>query len=402
MDTRQIPEPLRGLEPDSWARTTIVERLPDIARKIPAENQFPWSIEQELKILWNEIPDQKIRPIKDLGSPDFGDWRGYTADYLDLNWLQTPWFFAETYFYRRVMEAVRFFERGEDPFLAQKQLGYQHSAPAIQQYAEQLLDWLSPGREPEEYLQDAFYFTLWGNQADYSLWPADGDSSPEHEDLQAAQEHLLADDSPLLMDLLIGDHKLPRVDFLLDNAGFELITDLGLADLLLSSGRVDRMVLHAKAHPTFVSDVIPRDVDDAVQALQDDQSEAVRQFGQRLRAHFRDARMLVRADFFWNSPLAMWDLPEGVEQTLAGADLLISKGDANYRRLTGDRSWDFTTPFGEVIDYLPVPLAAFRTLKAELAVGLTREAVRKARRADPDWMTDGRWGVIQYASAGKK
>jgi hypothetical protein len=112
--------------------------------------------------------------------------------------------------------------------------------------------------------------------------------------------------------------------------------------------------------------------------------------------------MLVRADLFWNSPLAMWDLPEGVERTLAGADLLISKGDANYRRLTGDRSWDFTTPFSKVIDYLPVPLAAFRTLKAELAVGLTREAVRKARSADPDWMTDGRWGVIQYASSGEK
>jgi uncharacterized protein with ATP-grasp and redox domains len=402
LNTKHLPPPLRGLEPDSWARTTIVERLPDIARKIPEENDFPGSIEQELKILWNEIPEQKIRPIKDQGSPDFGDWRGYTADHLDQNWLETPWFFAEIYFYRRVMEAVRFFERGEDPFLAQKEKGYQQSAPAIEQYADQLLDWLRSGLDPEEYLQEALYFTLWGNQADYSLWPADGDSSPEHEDRQAAQEHLLADDSPILMELLGGDQVLPRVDFLLDNAGFELITDLGLADLLLSSGRVDRVVLHAKAHPTFVSDVIPKDVNDAVRMLAEDSSKGVQQFGRRLRGHARDARMLVRADLFWNSPLAMWDLPEGVERTLAGADLLISKGDANYRRLTGDRSWEFTTPFSEVIDYLPVPLAAFRTLKAELAVGLTRDAVRRARRADPDWMTDGRWGVIQYAPAGKQ
>lgn len=397
MITRQHPQPLRGLEPDSWARTTIVERLPEIVNRVLRENQFPGRIELDLELLRNEIPDQKIRPIQDLHAPDFSDWRGYTAEHLDQNWLEVPWFFAENYFYRRVMEAVRFFELGEDPFQNQKEIGYQKSSPAIDQYSAKLAEWLDPDQAPEEYLQEALYLTLWGNQADYSLWPADGESSPEHEDPESAREHILADDSSRLIQLLAGGDGLARVDFMLDNAGFELITDLGLADLILSSGRADRVVLHAKTHPTFVSDVIPKDVEYAVRVLEGDLSDAVRGFGRRLRQHFQESRMMIRADFFWNSPLAMWDLPQGLKENLSGADLLISKGDANYRRLTGDRSWEFTTPFSEVIDYLPVALAAFRTLKAELAVGLTQEAVRNARSADPDWMTDGRWGVVQYA-----
>lgn len=397
MTTAQRPQPLRGMEPDSWARTTIIKRLPEIVGRTLEENQFTGRIEMDLKILRQEIPAEKIKPIQEHHAPDFGDWRSYTADYLDQHWLEVPWFFAENYFYRRVVEAVRYFERGRDPFQVQKDQGYQKSNQAITHYSEKLADWLRSDRLTEEWLQQAFYFILWGNQADYSLWPADGETSPEHEDAQSALEHVLADDSDVLIDLLLGETRIKRVDMILDNAGFELITDLGLVDLILTRELVEQVVLHVKAHPTFVSDVIPQDVQDTVQKLSVSPSAPVRRFGNRLQKHIRSSRIVIRKDFFWNSPLAMWDLPQDLREVLSGGNLLISKGDANYRRLTGDRRWDFSTPFSEVIDYLPVPLAAFRTLKAELAVGLSQKAVRKARRTDPEWMTDGRWGVIQFA-----
>jgi hypothetical protein len=40
--------------------------------------------------------------------------------------------------------------------------------------------------------------------------------------------------------------------------GFELITDLFLADCLLRQGYVTKVVLHTKGHPTFVSDAMDK------------------------------------------------------------------------------------------------------------------------------------------------
>lgn len=46
--------------------------------------------------------------------------------------------------------------------------------------------------------------------------------------------------------------------------------------------------------------------------------------------------------------------------------LVFVKGDANYRRLIGDRLWPTDTPFSDVAGYFPTRLCALRTLKAEL------------------------------------
>ena len=78
------------------------------------------------------------------------------------------------------------------------------------------------------------------------------------------------------------------------------------------------------------------------------------------------------------------------------ADLLISKGDANYRRWLGDRHWPFTTPFRQILAYRPAPLLVLRVLKSEIVVGLTARAAGKDGPADPTWMYDGRWGLIQF------
>lgn len=48
------------------------------------------------------------------------------------------------------------------------------------------------------------------------------------------------------------------------------------------------------------------------------------------------------------------------------SSMVFVKGDANYRRLIGDRLWPTDTPFSEVASYFPTRLCALRTLKAEL------------------------------------
>ena len=44
-----------------------------------------------------------------------------------------------------------------------------------------------------------------------------------------------------------------RVDIVLDNSGFELVTDLMMGDWLLSTGHVKEVVFHPKNMPWFVS-----------------------------------------------------------------------------------------------------------------------------------------------------
>jgi hypothetical protein len=89
-----------------------------------------------------------------------------------------------------------------------------------------------------------------------------------------------------------------------------------------------------------------------------------------------------------------------MRQALAESNLLIFKGDANYRRLLGDRHWPYTTPFAAIVHNPPAPVLALRTLKAELAAGLQREQISRLDRREPEWMVNGRWGVIQFAGAG--
>jgi len=89
-------------------------------------------------------------------------------------------------------------------------------------------------------------------------------------------------------------------------------------------------------------------------------------------------------------------MPASLRRKLSEADLLISKGDANYRRLLGDRHWPFTTPFDDIVGYLPAPLLALRTFKSEVAAGLHPEQVADLDKNDPDWLINGKWGVIQF------
>jgi hypothetical protein len=44
---------------------------------------------------------------------------------------------------------------------------------------------------------------------------------------------------------------------------------------------------------------------------------------------------------------------------------------------------------------MPAPLLALRAIKSEVAAGLTAEKIKETKAKDPDWLTNGRWGLIQ-------
>jgi hypothetical protein len=154
------------------------------------------------------------------------------------------------------------------------------------------------------------------------------------------------------------------------------------------------VTLHAKAHPTFVSDALESDVHTTIAWLEA-RPGAASGLGARLRAAYHAGRLRLGSDWYWTSPLAGWELAGPLRDELAAAGLLISKGDANYRRWLGDRAWPHDTPLSEALAYAPAPLLLLRTCKSEVAAGLSPARMAEAAAQDPHWRTSGRWGLIQ-------
>ena len=89
-------------------------------------------------------------------------------------------------------------------------------------------------------------------------------------------------------------------------------------------------------------------------------------------------------------------MPESLRRELGKSDLVLFKGDMNYRRLLGDRHWGYEDPFEEIMAYFPAPVVAIRTLKAEVVCGLRPGQADETAAKDPEWMVDAKWGVIQF------
>lgn len=398
-----LPEPLSGAAFGSFAHLTITMRLPKIARQVIEDNRFPEEISADLRALIAEIPETPLRELRGQG-PDIQGWQNYLEPYRGCNWLEIPWFFAEAYFYRRIVEAIHYFEpgpfQGYDPYQKQKRLTKDAARSTMILLARTLNEALkdeNPSFERQK--KDLYHLLLsnvWGNQADLSMWSA-SEARPDHQGIDVQRSHLLVDQTQMAIEYIQRSRgRASRVDILLDNYSPELLHDLALADYLLSTNLVRTIRLHAKPYPYFVSDALTIDVLNTIRELSTDQEPALSALGQRLTAHMKQKRLSVTADFFWTAPLSYWEMPPTLRQELSESSLVISKGDVNYRRLAGDRAWPPTTPFEAVVGYFPAPLLALRVLKAELALGLTDEQVSRLQATDPGWLVNGNWAVIQF------
>lgn len=396
-----LPEPLIGAETGTFTEFTVTQRMPAIARRVIAENNFPSHINEGLENLAKQLPSGYLIPLSDDTGIDVAAWQKYLQPYQGKRWIDVPWFFAETYFYRLILNITNYFLpsawQGVDPFQLQKSQGLKTSLDATITLCDQLTNWLSPTPQKNQNLPTALatllYFALWGNRADLSLWSA-FESDRTRFDIATQQAHILVDDVPKLTEFLLNGQP-GQIAFIADNAGFELICDLALIDVLLTTGTTNQIQLHLKPHPTFVSDATIKDVGDTVDFLATSGDEKVANLAQRLQTHLASKKLILCEDYFWTSPLAFWEIPDALQNQLANASLLLLKGDANYRRLLGDRHWDFSTNMADIVSYLPVPLVALRTLKSEVAAGIPPQIVETVAKSDPHWLTNGQWGMVQ-------
>lgn len=193
-----------------------------------------------------------------------------------------------------------------------------------------------------------------------------------------------------------------RVDIVLDNAGFELATDLVLADFLVSSGLAREIHFHGKCFPWFVSDVTAKDFQWTIWQATAANHKSMAKRGLQWQSYLKEGVWFYHDHPFWTQPNEFCDMAADAPDlyaTLQKADLVLFKGDLNYRKLTGDREWDHTVDFETALrGFGPAPLCSLRTLKANIQVGLQPGQGMKLSSQDPDWMTSGKYAVIQFSS----
>lgn len=448
-----IPEPILSNIPGTWAYDTMSRRIDEeILHRTALDNGENWSreeftpIRQRFEQLRNELRNAATTKLTHLdddyyyGKVDSNasvgettgqgtltqhhwgiqnrqkeqdEWR-QILDPLIQNgdtWLTAPWLISEFYVYRRLMQVLGYFDKTSpgylyDPFLKQKQAGLLSSVASAEGALSKIAKLAQTAPIPEG-IALAAGIALWGNKMDLSLWPADasaGDTDVFSAILAAASENLLHDDTGRLAQRCQVLHQRGggEVDIIVDNAGFELVTDLALAQYLVQSGVARTVTFQMKSHPTFVSDALEKDLRDTVQyyqRLDPKQYPAAHAAGMLWNQFLESGQWKCHEDPFWVQPYAMWEMTEPLRTDLiTRCDLAFVKGDANYRRLLGDRQWDLTAPFADVVgSYFPCPVCALRTLKAEIGCGMDPDQIRRAVTLDPQsWMTNGRFGVIHY------
>ena len=390
MPDQSLPPFLMTSDPGSFARNTILERKPQIIRQVLADNNYPPTVVAALEAFRNEIASWPIQPLVE-SAMDVPDWNHELARYAGKTWFEIPWYFAESYFYRRLLEAIGYFQpgagQGHDPFGKQKAIQMAGDVQRLSSVWEQFAT-LETGRRFEVLLHSS----LWGNRADLSNFTV---TVKARSGLAAiAERHLiLIDHTGQVRELLEGS--VPRVDFICDNVGSDLLFDLALADFLLDMHWTQEIHLHLKGQPFFVSDATASDALRSVDLLKANTTSGLQTLGARLDEDLSDRRLVFTTDPFWTSWLMFREMSAHLQQELASARLVLVKGDVNYRRLLDDRHWLPTTRMEAVCAYFPAPFVALRTLKGEIVAGLQPGQAQVLLAEDPTWLINGKRGVIQ-------
>lgn len=381
------PPPLMTSE--SFARHTVLYRLPSIIADVIAENEHSAEVITALCTLRDEIVGRAVEPLVE-DAPDVAAWNKAWEEHWGRTWLDIPWYFAESYFYRRLLEATRYFQpgdwQGHDPFEARKRRVLE-GGDAVRILSGVLA--AATGDEGERFVA-LLHGSLWGNRADLSNIVLA--ARPEDDMGGSSRDNLLIDHTEAAW-ALVTSGRVRRVDFICDNAGLETLMDMALAGFLLERGLCQKIVFHLKPQPFFVSDTMVKDVDPMLAALRQ-AGGAAAALAARLEAYRREGWWSLRDDPFWTSWLGFPEMPACLGDELARSDLVILKGDLNYRRLLDDRHWPSTTRLEDVAGAFPKPFLALRTLKAEIVVGLQEGQAETLAAVEPDWLINGRRGVI--------
>jgi uncharacterized protein with ATP-grasp and redox domains len=363
--TLPSPAPLRATDGEgTFTFGTVSKRMPQIVTSMISHNDYDAATVSALEKLSHEMTTgAQLRLLQPSSNP----WNNYVRPYLGETWFTAPWWFVENYLYKRILEVT---PAQKDPFASQKQISLESALSALQ-------DSVVPLSEKEQTIEPFLLRSLWGNKADLSL--SGGESVADTSVGSVAD--VLVDNSAMVAELLRAEAG-GSVIVVLDNCGLEVVCDLCLVDALLRLDGCDSVSLHCKDAPVFVSDVCTHDIEPTLSWMEQNGASAL---VLRLREALRDERLSVVPHAFYTSPLAYWDLPQDLVQEFSKQKLVIVKGDANYRRLCGDRHWPFDTSFDSIMSYFPSSLLALRTNKVQYVIYKRGQYIQHTTRYQQHW-----------------
>ncbi|TFK77431.1 DUF89-domain-containing protein [Pluteus cervinus] len=449
VDPNNPPWPAyRGYHEYSFAHATMQSRLPTILGK---------AIEDVIKTLNDQSDEErvldlvrcidrmgdlmtdlsgnaKLRPIVDDGEADVALWNKEIAKYFQgKDFMNAPWLFAEAYKYRRLHEcfSISKFWSHYDVFYRQKCDTFSRSSDAVfelsTRFAEPFKLMGNPGAEETLEAERLMFLELtqvclWGNSTDLSLLinmtedQIKSLQSTGGDHLAATEKNILGNHLNELWDTVknMREKTGGRVDFVLDNAGFELYCDCVYADFLLQSGLATQIRFHGKRYPWFVSDVTRKDWDWLLNTLvygqlfptaSDVELESLRRLGRRWKQYEQEGKWVYEQHPFWCTGYTFWELHAEAPDLflhLSHSDLVIFKGDLNHRKLAYDCAAPASTPFDAAIGPMASSpgaprIASLRTIKSDVVVGLGPKGDAIAQKLDemePGWKISGKYAVI--------
>ncbi|MEV7027715.1 damage-control phosphatase ARMT1 family protein [Kitasatospora sp. NPDC093558] len=377
---------IRSDIPGSFAWGVFHERHPKLIQQVLDALPYGPAERDAVERLLVESTTGVLEPLG-ADAPDAAQWLEWGEGLWGRPWGEAPFLWAESYFYRRLLDAIGYFRpgawQGIDPFAPFKNAELAGAAVDDELAALSKLDDLPETRRAEALLSSA----LWGNRADLSF-------QITAEAAGTVASDLVADDSATLWAELERP-KGGRVCVIADNAGRELLPDLVLIDHLLAGGLAAQVVLYVKPQPYYVSDATMADVLASVERLRTAPSHAAEAVGGRLWRAMNSGALVVRTHPFFCAPLPFRAMPASLRGELADAAMTILKGDLNYRRLVGDQFWPPTTPFTDTAKHFPSSVAALRTLKSDVIVGIDATTIARLDSTGMPWRTNGRHAVVQ-------
>ncbi|CRK95956.1 CLUMA_CG009399, isoform A [Clunio marinus] len=424
-----INEQLTAHYKRSYAFYTIATRVPIIITNIIDQltrdkekiiQRYGEHCRDELKQCIGEISklkyelqtDKKMTEIPGDESDQY-EWNRLLKEIEPNNsYFSSVWLYAECYVYRRLKsifdETISF--GNFDYFEVSKKLELSHSMANIARVLKSVNDFNNTNSGHEKlgnFFRKLLKVNLWGNRNDLSITLGQeievSDIDPLA-DIEEYNKELLVDQTIDIWNCIKierNDEKI--VSFINDNAGYELLCDLVLADFIIHHKLAKKIRFYVKSIPWFISDVLPTDFRYTLDELRKHDKEVLREAGSRWESYLREGifELIEPAHMFFTSPFEYYKMekiaPE-LYHNIAEAHLVIFKGDLNYRKLLADTNWDTTTEFRTSLSgFEPTNLCALRTIKADLISGLQPGvADRLWEEEGSKWMSTGKYGVIQF------
>lgn len=385
----------------SFAKFTIENRFPKIFKEVCSE-------EYESFIKDHKVGDKNVLHSNISG---ISELKAAVSPYIDYTikdfFENAPFFLVEFYFYHLLLSLRNYDKLKFDFFAAKKDADWKGKAEDFSSKLSVLFEDFEKfnkikfskkekqefNERKNEHIKSILYYSLTSNT---------GDLSQLHE-IRSESVKCLCNETEICQNYLDVARPYSRFDIICDNSGAELFSDIYLAVFFLVYGLAKKVVLHLKPCPFFVSDATIDDFSKLVAALtKNGKNTELLDFISKKKIE------VFSPNDFWVEPYYFDKMPDGLKNHFDKSNLVIIKGDLNYRRLVGDfnkyanetkSSINFETLEERCLfknkSNKSIPLVAPRVLKSDVFVGIDSVFEAIGRNSDSQFKTDGKWGVIQ-------